>query len=57
MVSSALLSLASVLGLWTAASLLATPVLVVCMRSRARANARCADELRREAWANALRDG
>jgi hypothetical protein len=47
---STVLTLASVLGLWTAVSLATAPVLVCCIRSQARANARRCGADRREAW-------
>ena len=52
---SALVGLATVLGLWFAVSLVSAPVLVLCIRSQARANARLTSALRRRAWPAALR--
>jgi len=47
---STALTLASVLGIWTAAAVATAPVLVCCIRSQARANARRGGADRREAW-------
>jgi len=52
-VFSAILTVLTVLGIWTAASLVATPVVVLCLRGQARVNARCTQALRREAWSAA----
>ena len=49
-VASALFTVASILGIWTAVSLVSTPVLVLCLRSQARVNARSTGQVRREAW-------
>lgn len=46
----ALMTAVTVLGIWTAASIVATPVLVLCLRSTARVNARFDQRARREAW-------
>lgn len=48
--TSALFSLASILGIWFAASVASVPILVLCVRSQARANARLASEQRRRDW-------
>lgn len=50
---SVIASLLTVLGIWTATSLLATPVVVLCLRGQARVNARCTREVRRQSWAAA----
>jgi len=50
---STLATLAGVLGIWTAASLVATPVLVLCLRGQARMNARFTREATRRAWRDA----
>jgi hypothetical protein len=47
---SAVVTLASFLGAWTAISAVAAPVLVCCIRSQARSNAHRAESGRREAW-------
>ncbi len=52
---SALASAASILGIWCAVSLLSFPILVLCVRSQERANARLTSQLRREDWAAAMR--
>jgi hypothetical protein len=52
---SALLLLAAFLAAWTGLSVLWAPVLVLCIRSRARANARMTHRLERQAWAAARR--
>ncbi len=54
-VASALLMLALFLAAWTALSLVSLPVLVLCVRSRARANARATQRLERAAWQAAQR--
>lgn len=48
-----LVTVATVLGIWTAASLLATPVFVIAFRSTARVNARFDRDARRSAWLSA----
>lgn len=53
--ASALASLATILGVWSAASLLSVPVLVLCVRTQARANARLTRRLRRGAWTDSSR--
>jgi hypothetical protein len=47
---SLLVTLASVLGIWTAVSFASAPVLVWSMRSQARANARRTAAARRADW-------
>ena len=54
-VVSALLLLAVFLAAWTALSVLAVPVLVLCGRSRARANASVTHRLQRTTWEAARR--
>jgi hypothetical protein len=54
-VLSALLLLAVFLAAWTALSVLSVPVLVLCVRSRARANARATHRLQRAGWEAARR--
>ncbi len=54
-VLSALLALALLLAAWTALSVLSLPVLVLCVRSQARANARVTRRLERTAWEAAQR--
>ena len=54
-VVSALLLLAVFLAAWTALSVLSVPVLVLCVRSQARANARVTHRLRRTTWEAARR--
>ncbi len=51
----ALVGLATVLGLWSAVSLVSAPILVLCVRSQARANARLTSALRRREWSATLR--
>ena len=51
---SAVVGLATVLGLWFAVSLVSAPVLVLCLRSQARANARLTSALRRREWSATL---
>jgi hypothetical protein len=53
-VMSSLLTAATILGVWTAASLLSVPVLVMFMRSRSRLNAVQGLELQRQGWVDAL---
>lgn len=53
--ASALLAIARVLGVWCAASVVSFPILVLCVRTQARANARITRELRREEWSAAAR--
>jgi hypothetical protein len=53
-ITTTLFAVVSILGIWTAASVLAAPLLVVCLRSQARVNAQCTREARRRAW-NAAR--
>jgi hypothetical protein len=53
-VASLLLDAATILGVWTAASVLSVPLVVQCLRMQARCNARRACELRREAWGEAV---
>lgn len=48
---SALIAIATVVGLWFAAAVVSVPILVVCVRSQGRANARRAAQVRREGWA------
>ncbi|MFT3917356.1 MAG: hypothetical protein QM704_25700 [Anaeromyxobacteraceae bacterium] len=48
-----LATVATVLGIWTAASVVATPVFVLALRSTARINARFDQEARRDAWLSA----
>jgi hypothetical protein len=55
--ASVFVTVASILGAWTMASLFATPVLVLWLRSRTRVNARRSAELRRSAWMAAARGG
>ncbi len=52
LVASALVALASVLGAWALVSVLATPMLVVCVRAQQRANARRTARLQREGWSS-----
>lgn len=47
---SALVTVVSVLGIWTAVSLVTAPVVVCCIRSQTRANARRAVAERRQEW-------
>ncbi len=54
-VASALLALALFLAAWTALSVLSLPVLVLCVRSQARANARATHRLQRAGWGAAQR--
>jgi len=49
-------TLGAIIGLWTAASLVATPVLVLCLRGQARSNARFTREATRRAWRDAALD-
>jgi hypothetical protein len=49
-VASALLNVAQVLGAWTALSVISAPILVVCVRRRARANARVTRRMRYDGW-------
>jgi hypothetical protein len=56
-IASAIATFATVLGIWTAASVLATPVLVLCLRGQARQNARFTRNTVREAWQSASQDG
>jgi hypothetical protein len=53
--TSALASVASVLGIWCAVSLVSFPVLVLCVRLQERANARLTSQVRRQDWAAATR--
>lgn len=53
-VMSSLLTAATILGVWTVASLLSVPVLVMFMRSCSRLNTVQGLELRRQGWAEAL---
>lgn len=53
---STLATVAGFLGIWTAASLVATPVLVLCLRGQARSNARFTREATRRAWRDAAVD-
>jgi len=55
MVATALESLASIVGIWTAVSLVVTPAWVICMQVQSRAQDRWASELRRQAWFAAVR--
>jgi heme exporter protein D len=52
---SALLLLATFLAAWTAVAVASVPILVLCVRSQARANARLTRGLERRAWAAARR--
>lgn len=52
---SALLGLATILGVWCALSVLSVPILVLAVRSQGRANARRAAALRRDAWSRSAR--
>jgi 1,4-dihydroxy-2-naphthoate octaprenyltransferase len=52
-VASVLLTAATILGIWSALSVLAVPVLVQCLRTQARQNSRRVSELYREAWGEA----
>ncbi len=54
-VVSALLAVALFLAAWAALSVLAVPVLAVCVRSRARGNARITRRLGRDGWTSASR--
>jgi hypothetical protein len=56
-VLSAFVTAATVLGIWTAASLLVTPVLVLGLRGQARWNARFTREASRQAWRTASLEG
>ncbi len=47
---SALVTIATVLGIWCAASVVSVPILVLCVRSQVRVNARITRELRRREW-------
>jgi hypothetical protein len=49
-VASALLNVAQLLGAWTALSVISAPILVVCVRRRARANARVTRRMRYDGW-------
>lgn len=50
---SAFLSVLTVLGIWTAVSFVATPVVLLLFQAQARVDARCTQELRRTSWAAA----
>ncbi len=52
---SALVGVASVLGIWCAASVITLPILVLAVRTQARLNARITRRLRRDEWAAATR--
>lgn len=52
-VASALIAFGTLLAAWFALSLLSVPVLVVCVRSQQRANARRTARMRRDGWARA----
>jgi hypothetical protein len=47
---SALITAATVLGIWCAASVVSVPILVLCVRSQERQNARLTREQRRREW-------
>ncbi len=47
---SALVTAATVLGLWCAASVVSVPIVVLCVRSQARANDRRSRDERRRDW-------
>jgi hypothetical protein len=53
--ASALVGVATILGIWCAASVVSFPILVICVRSQARLNARITRRLRQEDWAAATR--
>ena len=52
---SVLIGLATALGVWCAASVVALPILVLCVRSQVRANARMTAQMQREDWLAAMR--
>lgn len=47
---SALITATTVLGIWCAASVVSVPILVLCVRSQERQNARLTREQRRREW-------
>ena len=50
---SAFMTVLTVLGIWTAVSLIATPIVVSCLCWQSELNAQFARQLRREAWLTA----
>jgi len=50
-----LVTIARILGAWTAISIVASPLLVLLVRVQARANARLTGRLRRDGWIAAQR--
>ncbi len=48
---SALLTFTLFLAAWTAVSVLSVPILVLCVRSQARVNARVTHRLQAQGWA------
>ncbi len=52
---SALVTVATILGLWFGVSVLSVPILVLAVRSQERANARLTARMRRSQWTSGAR--
>jgi hypothetical protein len=52
---SALVGVATILGFWCAVSVVSVPILVLCVRSQERSNARLTARMRRAEWASGSR--
>jgi hypothetical protein len=51
---SALAGIGTILGVWCAVSVLSVPLLVLCVRTQERANARLTCRMRRQDWASSV---